>query len=151
MKFKAAIIGTPELAPHLQAQLDAVSKAQQNSIIVKNRKKITGSVNIDVALQSSNPHDNRWDYAIGYRINSQEDKAFFVEFHKAIVDEVNLVIKKKQWLVNWMRGKQIDNLLQKVFVWVSSGGNNIPENSQHRRIININGIILRRRIDLDID
>jgi len=70
MKFKAAIIGTPELAPHLQAQLDAVSKAQQNSIIVKNRKKITGSVNIDVALQSSNPHDNRWDYAIGYRINS---------------------------------------------------------------------------------
>jgi hypothetical protein len=151
MKFNAAVIGTPELAAHLQTRLNAISKAHQNSIIVKNLKKITGSVNIDLALQSANPHDNRWDYAIGYHINSQEDKAFFVEFHKAIIDEVNIVISKKQWLVNWMSGKQIDNLLQKVFVWVSSGGINIPDNSPHRRIINLNGILLRRRVNLDID
>jgi hypothetical protein len=151
MKFNAAVIGTPELSLHLQIQLNALSKAHQNSIIVNNLKKITGSLNIDVALQSSNPHDNRWDYAIGYLINSNEDKGFFVEFHKAIVDEVNIVIKKKQWLVTWMRGKQIDNLLQKVFVWVSSGGINIPENSPQRRIINMNGILLRRRLNLDVD
>jgi hypothetical protein len=148
MRFRVAVSSTHELAAHIRNRLDALSNAHQNSIIAANPRKITGSVNIDVALQLAYPNAHRWDYAIGYRISNRNDKAFFVEFHKAKVDEVDRVIKKKQWLVTWMRGKQIDNLLQKIFVWVSAGGIHIPPNSPHTRILSIHGLRLVRRLNL---
>ena len=142
MKFIAAVNSTSELAPHLQTRLNALSNAHQNCIIAANLRLVTGSVDIDGALKSAYPNDNRWDYAIGYRISNQDDKAFFVEFHKANVDEVDRVIKKKQWIENWMRGKPVDNLLDRRFVWVSTGGIKIPQNSPQRRIINSYGLQL---------
>jgi hypothetical protein len=148
MKFNIAVSNTPELAPHLRNRLDALSSAHQNSIVAANLKRITGSVDIDAALQSAYPHDNRWDYAIGYRISKQDDKAFFVEFHKANVDEVARVIQKKKWLERWMRGKPIYDLVQRRFVWVSAGGIKIPPNSPHQRILNTHGLQLVSRLKL---
>jgi hypothetical protein len=148
MKFNIAVSNTPELAPHLLNRLDALSSAHQNSIVVANLKRITGSVDIDAALQSAYPHDNRWDYAIGYHISNQDDKAFFVEFHRAKVDEVDRVLKKKKWLEIWMHGKSVDNLSNRRFVWVSAGGINIPPNSSYQRNLNNHGIQLVRRLKL---
>ena len=148
MKFKTAVECTNEIANFFKTGLDALSKAHKNSIIVTYHKKITGSVNIDAALQSAYPNENRWDYAIGYRISKQDDKVFFAEFHRAIVSEVEIVLKKKEWLVNWMKGKPLDDLRQKKFVWVSAGGKNIPTNSPQMRNLNTNGIQLVRRLRL---
>lgn len=148
MKFETAVSSTHELAPYLRSRLDALSNAHQNSIDAANFKRITGSVNIDTALQQAYPNDNRWDYAIGYRINKQDDKAFFVEFHKANVDEVARVLQKKTWLENWMCGKPVDDLKQRIFIWVSAGGIKIPPNSQYRRILNANGLQLVSRLKL---
>ena len=148
MKFRTAVENTNEIANFLNTGLDALSKAHKNSIIVSYHNKITGSVNIDDALLSAYPNENRWDYAIGYRISKQEDKVFFAEFHRAIVSEVELVLKKKEWLMSWMCGKPLDNLRQRRFVWVSAGGIKIPQNSpQWRNIIN-HGIRLVRRLTL---
>ncbi|MDP2983099.1 MAG: hypothetical protein Q8O92_07205 [Candidatus Latescibacter sp.] len=148
MKFKTAVKCTDDIAPFLQSQLDALSKAHKNSIIVNNSKRVTGSVNIDDALKSVYPNDNRWDYAIGYYINNQDDKVFFVEFHKANVDEVSRVLQKKKWLMSWIRGKPLDDLNHRIFVWVSSGGIKISANSPQRRILNTHGIQLVRRLKL---
>jgi hypothetical protein len=142
MKFRTAVNCTDEIAPCFQNGLNALSSAHRNSITTTNPRRITGSVNIDNALQTAYPNANRWDYAIGYYISHQDDKVFFVEFHKAIVDEVSRVLKKKQWLENWMRGKPLDNLQQRRFVWVSTGGIKIPPNSPSRRILNKHGLIL---------
>ena len=149
MRFRTAVQSTNEIAPYFQNQLNALSNAHQNSIFPSNPKRITGSVNIDAALQLTYPNDNRWDYAIGYRISSQDDKAFFVEFHRAKVDEVLRVLQKKQWLENWMYGKPVANLQQKKFVWVSAGGIQIPPNSPQRRDLNIHGLQLVRRLTLE--
>ena len=148
MKFRTAVENTNEIANFLNTGLDALNKAHKNSIIISYHKKITGSVNIDAALQSAYPNENRWDYAIGYRISKQEDKVFFAEFHRAIVSEVELVLQKKKWLMSWMRGKPLDDLLQRRFVWVSAGGKNIPTNSPQMRNLNTNGIQLVRRLML---
>jgi hypothetical protein len=148
MKFRTAVECTDGIAAYLKNGLNALSNAHQNSIIAPKPKRITGSVNIDAALQSAYPHGNRWDYAIGYYISNQDDKAFFVEFHKATVDEVSRVLLKKQWLESWMRGKRLDNLQPKRFVWVSAGGIKIPKNSYHRRNINKHGLQLVRRLNL---
>lgn len=148
MKFRVAIQSTVGIGPHLRRRLNALSKAHQNSIIPSNPNMIAGSVNIDAALQSAYPNDNRWDYAIGFRITNQDDKAFFVEFHRAKADEVPRVLQKKQWLECWMQGKPVDNLQPRRFVWVSSGGIKIPPNSRHRRILSMNGLQLVRRLNL---
>lgn len=148
MKFKTAVKRTAEIAPYLKSQLTALISAHKNSIILSIPRRITGSVNIDAALQSAYPNANRWDYAIGYYLSHQDDKVFFVEFHKANVKEVSLVLKKKQWLERWMDGKPINNLRQREFVWVSAGGINIPLNSPQIRNLNTNGIQLVRRLKL---
>jgi len=149
MKFRTAVACTQEIATSLRSGLDALSNAHRNSIIAPRSRKITGSVDIDAALQSAYPNNNRWDYAVGYYISNQDDKAFFIEFHRATVDEVSLVIQKKRWLESWMSGKPIDNLRPRRFVWVSAGGINIPKNSHQRRDINNNGLQLVRRLELD--
>jgi len=149
MKFRIAVNCTDEIAPCLQKGLKALSGAHRNNVESANPRRVTGSVNIDDALKAVYPNANRWDYAIGYYINNQEDKVFFVEFHKAIVDEVSRVIKKKQWLENWIRGKPLDNLLKRKFVWISTGAIKIPQNSSSRRILNKNGLILVPHLKLD--
>jgi hypothetical protein len=148
MKFKTAIKRTVEIAPYLRNRLDALTSAHQSSIHTTNPNRITGSVDIDAALQSAYPNDNRWDYAIGCYISNQEDKVFFVEFHRAIVEEVLLVLKKKQWLERWMYDKPINNLRKRKFIWVSAGGINIPSNSPQIRNLNTHGIQLVRRLKL---
>lgn len=148
MRFRTAVQSTTEIALHFQRQLNALSRAHQNSIRPSDPRRITGSVDIDAALRLVYPRGNRWDYAIGYRITSRDDKAFFVEFHKAIVDEVDRVIQKKEWLENWMNGKPVASLQQKKFVWVASGGVNIPQGSPQRRSLNAKGLTLVRRLKL---
>lgn len=148
MKFRTAVESTDEIANFFKIGLDALSKAHKNSIIVSYHKKITGSVNIDAALQSAYPNENRWDYAIGYYISYQDDKVFFVEFHRAILNEVERVLKKKKWLMSWIRGKPLDDLRPRRFVWVSAGGIKIPQNSPQIRNLNSHGIQLVPKLKL---
>ena len=149
MKFRDAVASTAEIADDLRDGLDALTKAHKSSIVAPDAKRVTGSVDIDAALRSAYPNATRWDYAIGYRINSKDDKAFFVECHRAKVDEVPRVLQKKQWLQDWMRSKPMDRLRPRRFVWVSAGGIKIPTNSPHRRTLNMQGLQLVRRLKLN--
>lgn len=148
MKFRTAVEHTDEIAPFFRDQINALSKAHQNSIIVRRRRRITGSVNLDLALQSRYPNAKRWDYAIGYYISNRHDKAFFVEYHKANVYEVSRVLEKKHWLESWMRGKPVDNIQQRRWFWVSAGAIKIPPNSPDHRLLNMRGVQLVRRLEL---
>lgn len=148
MKFRKAVAGTAEIADDLHDGLDALSKAHKSSIIAPDAKRVTGSVDIDTALQPTYPNATRWDYAIGYRINNKDDKAFFVEYHRAKADEVPRVLRKKQWLEDWMRGKAIDRLHPRRFVWVSAGGIKIPRNAPQWRRLHAHGLRLVRRLKL---
>ena len=142
MKFEIAVEGTAEIAPHLRRRLDALSRADRSSIKASELRRVTGSVDIDVALRLMYPNANRWDYAIGYRISNQDDMAYFVEVHKATVAEVPRVVKKKQWLEGWMQDKPLGDLSHRRFVWVSAGPIKIPPTSPQRRELNKHGLQL---------
>ena len=130
-------------------KLDRMGGVQKRLVLQGGKgKRLAGSVDIDAALEAACPDATRWDYAIGYRINNRDDRAFFVEFHRAKTDEVPRVLRKKQWLENWMQGKPLANLQEREFVWVSAGGIRIPPNSRHRRVLNAHGLRLERRLHL---
>ncbi len=148
MKFKTAVQGTLEIATHFRVGLRSLSKAHRSSINARDPRRIAGSVNIDAALRATYPNANRWDYAIGYRISNKNDKAFFVEFHRAKVSEIQLVLRKKGWLESWMTGQPLNEVQRGRFVWVSAGGINILPNSPQRRVLDKNGIQLVRRLKL---
>lgn len=148
MKFRRAVENTEEIRHYLLNQLDALSKAHKSSVTPSDPKRVTGSVDLDAALQPLFPNATRWDYAIGYRLTARDDKAFFVEFHRAFDDQVKRVIEKKHWLESWMDGKALDELREREFVWVSAGGIHIPGNAPSRRELDENAIRLERRLTL---
>jgi hypothetical protein len=90
---------TSELEGAYRQFLSALAKKYRSHIIM-DRNLCEGSVDIDTHLVRKYPQDNRWDYVIGYN-----RKAYFVEFHSAKDSEVKVVIKKLQWLKNWLTTK----------------------------------------------
>ena len=94
-------------------------------------RQLTGSVDVDGALQNQQPNAHRWDFAIGYRhSNRQEDCIYWVEIHTANDTEVNVVLNKLRWLKQWLAGD--GRLLAKFecdFVWIASGATSYTLNA----------------------
>ena len=67
----------------------------------RQQRRLTGSVNLEDALSRAFPNENLWDYGIGYRQNSSE-VALWLEVHPADTSEVETVLKKLQWLKDWL-------------------------------------------------
>jgi hypothetical protein len=74
-----------------------LKEGESQLIAVNNTRLLEGSVDIDACTLKNHPNEARWDYAIGY-----ESKAYFVEIHPADTSNVNEVIKKAEWLKQWL-------------------------------------------------
>lgn len=97
---------------------------------------INGSIDIDRCLEDKYPHDNRWDYAIGYN-----DKCYFVEIHPASTSDISTVIAKKEWVVKWLKSQS--SLLIKrehSFHWIATGKISIRKGSPQQHRLNSSGI-----------
>lgn len=132
--FMQAVEATPEIAAAYKSGLQALSHADAAKIAVRNTRKIDGSVDIDSTVKSLYPQANRWDYAIGY-----DSKVCFVEVHPAYTSEIDTVVKKLNWLKEWLKGKasKLDALpkMNPAFVWVQSGKCAIlPTSKQAKRL-----------------
>lgn len=137
--FKEAVEATPDIATCYQPGLSAL-KSNSSKVKVGNTRNLNGSVDIDACTSAQYPQANRWDYAIGY--NSE---AYFVEAHPASPGEVDVVIKKLNWLKNWLNTKapELNKIKAKAnpFVWVQSGKFDIPKTTpQYRKAVS-NGIL----------
>lgn len=95
----------------------------------------SGSLDIDAALQSDPSHAqaNRWDYGLGYKAPDGTESAIWVEVHSAETSEIDVVIRKLEWLKRYLQEHCED--LWKVtlrsdastrFVWLASGRYRIP-------------------------
>jgi hypothetical protein len=121
MTFEEAVVATPHLGlaayhPGLQA-LKATDRAR---IDCANTAKLSGSVDVDAAIQPSQQDAHRWDYAIGYR--RKTEAIYWVEVHPASLGDVARVRDKFLWLRAWLAGD--GNRLEAFdaeFVWISSG------------------------------
>jgi hypothetical protein len=132
--FKLAVESTPDIANCYQTGLKGLG-VHSHKIELSENDLCSGSVDIDTCTKAKYPQSNRWDYALCYK-----KEVFFVEVHGAKTDEVNKMLKKLQWLKDWLNKEapEINKLKakQSPFIWIQSKGCRILTSSvQYRKAI----------------
>lgn len=143
MSFQEAIEATPLLKNALQNGLKALG-SNSSKVKPSDPRKCEGSVDIDTAVKSTYPNDSRWDYALGY-----DGTTHFIEVHTAKTDEVKSVLKKLEWLKEFL-SKDAPELHKepKRFHWIASHGNHILPNSSQARQLATSGIKVVKELSL---
>lgn len=132
--FRQAVESTPEIANCYQPGLQALDSKYRNRIDLTDTRKCEGSLDIDTCTKAIYPQANRWDYALSYK-----SKVYFIEFHSAKTDEASTVLRKLQWLKDWLQHKAPEikkmQATEHAFVWVQSNDFDIyPGSSQAKRL-----------------
>jgi len=112
-----------DLKDYYQEGLGALRKEDKPHIRAENPRDIKGSVDVDTAYQKTDPHGNRWDFAIAYQhTNLAKEVIYWVELHTASDSQISKVIAKTKWLLEWLKneGNPLATF-ERDIVWVSSG------------------------------
>lgn len=145
--FKSIVQAVPAIAGAYREGLQALESKDAGKVKPQNPRKLSGSVYLDKCLKTTNPHDARWDYVIGYR-----EKAYFVEVHPANTSNVDEVVKKKKWLEVWLKTNALDLKAMMAgtgYYWIASGKVAILPNSPQARKIAKNKLVLCKELNLD--
>ena len=102
--FSKAVLRIPEIANSFETGLQALRKSDRAAITANDPRTLVGSVDIDSALKSKYPHDNRWDYCIGITVGKTTDSVVWVEVHPANSHSVTDMVAKASWLFSWLKG-----------------------------------------------
>lgn len=97
--FTKAVKNTPEISLGLRSGLQAL-KNNASRVEATDTRKLNGSVDIDETTKNLYPEASRWDYVIGY-----EGKAYFLEVHSANTSDIDDMLKKADWLRQWLNTK----------------------------------------------
>jgi len=137
MRFKKAVEKTPNLKSAYKPGLQALRAEDRPHVYAENPRNLAGSVDVDTALRPFEPNGNRWDFAVAYQhANRNDEVIYWLELHTASDSEVKVVIKKAQWLLNWLRST--GNLLaafERDIVWVSSGATSFTLTAPQRKLM----------------
>ena len=160
MSFEKAVQAEPppvKCAYHPGTQ--ALANRHRRLVTCEDPRRLTGSIDLDSALKKQPGHASaaRWDYGLGYRPPAgKREQAIWIEVHSATTGEVSAVLKKLQWLKDWLndgagRLRQMTDLAAPDirFVWIASAGVNIPQHSPQARRLSTSAIQRpRRRLSL---
>ena len=149
MSFKDAVRDAPSpvnKAYHIGKQ--ALKKEHRKLVDCAEPRRITGSIDLDSALAKEPGYASqpRWDYGLGYESVDGREQAIWVEVHSATTKEVSAVLRKLQWLRDWLEehAGSLNRLTQSAssevrFVWIASSGVKITPNSRQARLLNTRG------------
>ncbi|MFC0318680.1 MULTISPECIES: hypothetical protein [Olivibacter] len=134
MIFKKAVTATPDIRMCFQKGLKALG-GNSRKISLADNSKCEGSLDIDNCTRTLYPQSNRWDYCFCYR-----NEIYFVEVHTANTTEVSTVIRKLQWLKDWLnhQAPELNKLKassRHPFYWIQSSKFNIPATSKQFRTV----------------
>lgn len=135
MTFKQAVEATPDIKKCYQAGLRAFG-SDSKKIHLGDTTKCEGSVDIDGCTTTNYPQSNRWDYCFSYK-----SEVFFVEVHTANTAEVSTVLRKLQWLRDWLNHEapelaKLRAQSRNPYYWIQSSKFNIPKTSkQYRQVV----------------
>lgn len=141
MRFKKAVDAA--LPGAHKDGLQALRKKDRERITHSKSRRLAGSVNLDEALERSDPNGNRWDYGIGVKREGGKEEVFWVEVHPASTSHVPEMLDKLAWLKKWLDTKapELRMLTAKDgYVWIASGGVAIRKKTQHARLLNQAGL-----------
>ena len=137
LTFKQAVEVTPDIENGYKIGLSALGQ-YSNKIKAANTRLLNGSVDIDTCTTAKYPNENRWDYVLAY-----SQKVYFVEVHSANTSQVSTVLRKLQWLKDWLNScaPEINKLkAQQPYYWVMSNNNRILSGSTQARQISQAGL-----------
>jgi len=135
MTFRDAVKKVADLEKAHAVGLQALRAEDKHHIDAQNTRHLTGSVDIDSALKKVYPNANRWDFAIAYQhANRIAEVIYWVELHTASDSQVKVVVKKAQWLLQWLKdaGKPLARF-ERDIVWVSSGATSFTLSAPQRK------------------
>ena len=145
MTFREAVQVTPRIAAAYRPGLRALRGADRQKVSALRPRALSGSIDLDGALENAYPDANRWDYGIGIR-QAGGEKVYWAEVHPGRDGEIGLVLEKLNWLKAWLRDSGVPlNNLQREFVWISSGATAITPNSPRLRGLAAQGLIFKGR------
>ena len=150
MKFRTAVEDTPPpVSGAFREGKKALEKRHRPHVTCGDPHRLTGSIDLDKALAQEPGYANapRWDYGIGYLPEDGPEQAVWVEVHTATTREVSAVIRKQEWLRDWLNGnaERLRDMTNSTtadlrYVWIASAGVRIPKNSPQARRLNASGI-----------
>ena len=148
-RLQEAVKGIAGLDKHFNEGLGAVKGAYRARITAQDPHLFNGSLDIDKAKAQAEPTANRWDYAIEYN-----GEVFFVEVHSGATSDVPIILKKLEWLKQWLKNeaKAIDKLKTKratPYFWIHTGGCKILQRSITSKQFAQSGITIRRVLNCD--
>jgi len=141
MKFRVAVEEAPGLEDAYKKGLQALKEVDQNRIHCSKPRSLTGSIYLDTALTANYPNDQRWDYGIGYKKNTADDEAIWVEVHPASSHNITEMLNKLSWLREWLSSEaEALNEITTRFIWISSGRVALTAGSPQRKKIAAAGL-----------
>jgi hypothetical protein len=151
MTFQQAVVQTTDLgASAFRYGLQALGN-DSSRVQFASTRSLVGSVALDNALRARYPDVPRWDYGIGLK-KSRRVSAVWIEIHPASTSEVGTVLRKLQWLKDWLKTRA--PALQKLtgvrsYFWVATSGVHIRQGSPQARQLQLAGLSLpRKRVTL---
>jgi hypothetical protein len=139
---------TPHLTEAWKPGLEALRTRDRPHVEAQDTRSLSGSADLDSALQEQEPTAHRWDFAIGYvHTNRTLECIYWVEIHTATDREVNVVLNKLRWLKQWLKGdgKKLAQF-ERDFVWVSSGATSFTLTSPQQKQFAVLGLQHKGRV-----
>jgi len=127
-EFRKAVEQTSDISNAYKSGIQAIKGNEKPKFSFSDNRAIKGSVDIDTALRSRFPEQNRWDYAIGYG-----DIVVFAEVHPCSTSEVSTILSKRDWLLQWLKDKPL-NELPKSLYWVATQGIAIKDMKKRKEL-----------------
>jgi len=148
MRFKDAVARSNDVRNAFQPGLQALSATDRDKMSCANTRKISGSLNLDAAVELLYPNAARWDYGIGIKKTEAKDKAIWLEVHPADANQVQKMIDKLAWLKKWLNNSA-QNLMGitesgSPYVWVASGRVSFQKTSPQTKKLALAGITFPR-------
>lgn len=145
--FKLVVEQTSDIKDGYCSGLKALGHNADLVSVVEPRY-LEGSVDIDLCTKSLYPEEARWDYVVAY-----DSKVYYIEIHPANTSDVSQVIKKADWLRQWLKNKApllLSLPSNKNLYWVPTGKYNILPASSHSRRLAQKGIQIVSRCRLPL-
>ena len=143
MSFEEAVRAAPvPVNDSYRPGKQALENKHRNRVTCEDPRRLTGSINLDLALRQEPDHAeaSRWDYGLGYQPARGREQAVWVEVHSATTKEVSSVLRKLRWLQDWLNSEdgELKRMTERAasdlrFVWIASAGVHISKNSPQSR------------------
>jgi hypothetical protein len=146
MSFQQDVQRTAGLEQAYQTGLGALRAQDRARVEARNPRALSGSVDVDKALQPLQPNANRWDYVVAGKIaNSVTERLYWIEVHPASSSHnVREIQNKLDWLLGWLQGQLLDRY-KREFLWLASGKSVFHQNSPQVKILAGKGIQFKGR------